>query len=78
MAERINGDNIRIKVQSPVAVKFEKSFPGLYPIDKVPVKWSDSKDEISFEFEGTGFVLKGETAKWASSSDYVFKTELIY
>lgn len=73
---KLNGDNINIKVQQPVAVKFEKSFTGLYPVAKIPVKWSDTKDEISFEFEGTGFVLKGETAKWASESAYVFNTEL--
>ncbi|MEP7374137.1 MAG: ADP-ribosylglycohydrolase family protein [Chitinophagaceae bacterium] len=71
-----NGETILIKGQQPVAVKFEKSFPGLYPVDKIPVQWSDAKDEISFSFEGTGFVLKGETARWDSSSGYIFKTEL--
>ena len=71
-----NGERVTIKTQKPVAVKFEKSFPGLYPIDKIPVKWSATEDEISFEFEGTGFVLKGETARWASSSGYIFNTEL--
>jgi hypothetical protein len=40
------------------------------------VNWSANRDEISFDFEGTGFVLKGETAKWASMSGYVFNTEL--
>ena len=40
------------------------------------MKWSAARDQISFEFEGTGFVLKGETAKWASVSDYIFNTEL--
>jgi hypothetical protein len=73
---KLSDDKIMIKVQRPVAVKFEKSFTGLYPVDKVPVKWSNNKDEISFEFEGTGFVLKGETARWDSSSEYIFNTEL--
>jgi hypothetical protein len=73
---KLNGDNINIKVQQPVAVKFEKSFTGLYPVLKIPVKWSEAKDEISFEFEGAGFVLRGETARWASESAYVFNTEL--
>ncbi|MFI5188177.1 MAG: ADP-ribosylglycohydrolase family protein [Chitinophagales bacterium] len=73
---KINGDNITIKLQQPATVKFEKSFEGVYPIAKIPVKWSDNKDEISFEFEGTGFVVKGETAKWGSESNYVFNTEL--
>ena len=73
---KINGDNIDIKVQQPATVKFEKSFKGVYPIAKIPVTWSSNKDELGFEFEGTGFVLRGETAKWSSQSNYVFNTEL--
>lgn len=72
----VNGDNISIKAQQPVAVKFEKSFDGLYPVTKKAVKWSDSKDELSFDFEGTGFALKGETANWDSKTDFIFETEL--
>lgn len=72
----INGDNVIIKVQQPATVKFEKSFEGIYPVEKIPVKWNNNKDEISFEFEGTGFVLRGETARWGSESSYVFRTEL--
>jgi hypothetical protein len=73
---KINGDNITIAVQSPRAVKMEKSFDGIYPVTKIPVKWSDAKDELHFEFEGTGFVLKGETAAWASTTNFVFSTQL--
>ncbi|HZJ61657.1 MAG TPA: ADP-ribosylglycohydrolase family protein [Chitinophagaceae bacterium] len=73
---KINGQNLTIMVQQPVAVKFEKSFQGVYPIAKIPVVWSDKKDELSFDFEGTGFVIKGETARWGSESSYVFNTEL--
>jgi len=73
---KINGENITVKIQHPTTVKFEKSFEGVYPVAKIPVKWSANKDEISFDFEGTGFVLKGETAKWGSESSYVFNTEL--
>src|SRR6478672_1636525 len=73
---KVNGQNLTIMVQQPAAVKFEKSFQGVYPIAKIPVVWSDKKDEISFDFEGTGFVIKGETARWGSESSYVFNTEL--
>lgn len=73
---KINGDNITVKMQQPVAVRFEKSFEGVYPVAKIPVKWSDNKDAVQFEFEGTGFVLKGETAKWSSASTFVYNTEL--
>ena len=73
---KINGDQVTINVQSPLPVRFERSFPGLYPSNKIPIKWSENKDEISFNYEGTGFVLKGETAKWGSQSNYIFETEL--
>ncbi|HTS45664.1 MAG TPA: ADP-ribosylglycohydrolase family protein [Puia sp.] len=73
---RVEGDEVVIKVQQPVQVRFEKSFEGHYPIAKIPVNWSDNKDEISFDFEGIGFVLRGEASQWDSHSEYVFNTEL--
>ncbi|HLK30018.1 MAG TPA: ADP-ribosylglycohydrolase family protein [Puia sp.] len=73
---KISNDNITIKLQIPVPVKLEQSFTGVYPVAKIPVQWNDAKDEISFDFEGTGFVLKGETAAWGSNADFVFNTEL--
>ena len=73
---KIDGDQVTLPSQTPLAVKYEKSFEGLYPVNKIPVTWSESKDEISFEFEGTGFVLKGSASPWANTSDYVFNTEL--
>jgi hypothetical protein len=73
---KITGDKITIKQQSPQPVKFEQSFSGVFPVLKIPVKWSDAKDEISFDFEGTGFVIKGEAARWGSESGYVFNTGL--
>ncbi len=73
---KVEGDEIIVKVQAPAAVKFERSFEGLYPIAKIPVKWSANKDVISFDFEGTGFALFGDASKWDSQSPYVFNTEL--
>jgi ADP-ribosylglycohydrolase len=72
----VKRDLIAIKMQTPVAVRFEQSFKGIYPQLKIPVKWSEKKDEISFDFEGTGFVVKGETANWGNESSFVFNTEL--
>ena len=31
---------------------------------------------MSFDFDGTGFVLKGDASKWDSNSTYVFNTAL--
>jgi hypothetical protein len=72
----IEGDIIKIKGQAPMTVKFEKSFEGVFPIAKIPVKWSGNKTEINFKFDGTGFVLKGEAVGKEGKSDYIFKTEL--
>ncbi len=72
----VDGDMVSIKTQLPVAVKFEKSFEGMYPVAKIPVQWNDKKDIISFNYEGTGFVVRGETAEWGSNTDFVFHTEL--
>ncbi len=73
---KINGDKIDIRVQQPVAVRFEKSFEGHYPIKKIAASWSANKDAISFDFEGIGFVLRGDASTSNSSSDYVFNTEV--
>ena len=73
---KVEGDNISIKKQTPLPVKFEKSFDGLYPLKKIPVKWSAQKSVVSFDFEGTGFVLRGDASKDNRQSDHVFNTEL--
>ena len=73
---QVNGNQVTIKTQSPAIVRYEKSFDGLYPVLKIPVKWSAAKDEIQFSFEGTGFVLKGEAINGKESPPYIFHTEL--
>jgi hypothetical protein len=73
---KVSGNTITIAVQPPRPVRLEQSFEGVYPVAKTPVKWNDAKDEVTFEFEGTGFVLRGDASKWESTSPYVFETEL--
>jgi hypothetical protein len=73
---KVNGDKIEIKLQAPVPVKFEKSFEGLYPIKTIPMIWSSDKTELKADFEGNGFVIKGDASKWGSQSTFVFHTEL--
>ncbi len=73
----VDGDVVKIKIQKPVAVKFEKSFDGLYPVAKIPVQWNDAKDALSFSYSGTGFSLLGRiVAVDKSNSPFVFHTEL--
>lgn len=73
---KTNGENITIKTQAPVAVAFEKSFTGLYPVKKIGLGASLQNNEVNFDFEGTGFVIRGETAPWGSASPFVYNTEL--
>jgi len=73
---KVNVDNVIITTQRPVAVKFEKSFDGQYPVTMMPVKWNATKNELSFDFVGNGFVIKGDASQWDSKSTYVFDTEL--
>lgn len=53
---------VTIKVQAPEAVRLEKSFGNLVPVAKM--NFSEAiTGEHQFEFEGTGFVLRGKALK---------------
>ena len=58
---KINGDKITIASQTPIPVKMEQGFPDLYPIEKKEL--NQKIGEVTFEFEGTGFVLSGNAEK---------------
>ena len=73
---KLEGNKVSIATQSPKAVKFEKSFPDMFPVEKRNFKHENIK-EIEFEFTGTGFILRGEAMKKnKNASDYVFEVEL--
>jgi len=75
---KIVGDNITIQAQAPATVKFEECFPGMYPVAKNNnYTYNRDANEISFEFEGTGFSLLGSAGKKdGMKEDYVFEAEL--
>lgn len=54
----IQGEQVVIKTQQPVAVKYEKAFEGHYPVEKKAVNFL-LQDSSEFMFDGNGFVLKG-------------------
>ena len=56
---KITGDQVQIAVQTPKAVRLEQAFTGHYPV-LVKGIHKDLADEYTFDFEGIGFVLKGE------------------
>ncbi|MCG2616547.1 ADP-ribosylglycohydrolase family protein [Terrimonas sp. NA20] len=58
----VEENSVVIKTQAPAAVRYEKSFPEVYPQSKVSVR-NTELNGFSFEFEGTGFALLGRVSK---------------
>ena len=64
-----------IATQQPKPVKLEQSFQDHHPVAKIQVGKTLSP-EITFDFEGVGFVVRGRTANPNSASDYIGKAEV--
>lgn len=74
---KIIDDKVTIAVQEPKTVKFEQGFTNMRPLQKTDLSHDLNTSELSFEFTGTGFVLKGEAVKKNSdASDYTFQAEV--
>ncbi len=72
---RVDAQTATIRVQQPEAVRYEKSFDGHYPIERVGVGQSLSP-ALRFEFEGIGAVLRGAAQKRSGvTEDHVFLLE---
>ncbi len=63
---KINENDVEIKYQSVVPVRFEESFAGLYPVKRIANPWNDiwrgfgqGEQEFTAKFEGAGVVLSG-------------------
>ena len=77
---KISGEKVTIKTQIPTPVKFEQSFQGHFPTDKLWIG-KNLENEYEFDFEGNGFVLKGEahpknTSAWESRDTKNLKMEV--
>lgn len=73
----VGENDVTIQVETPQPVRLEQSFEGLYPIAKTNNQLTNNQKEITFDFEGTGFVLKGEAAKKRHDlPEYVFEADL--
>lgn len=71
----VTDKDVTIKVQQPQTVRFEQSFENLFPVGFQDVAFNE-KGEIEFEFEGTGFVLRGRTEKRNDQPDKVMEATL--
>jgi hypothetical protein len=73
----VEGESVRLPVEPIRPVRFEASFPGLYPVERRRVGLQLETSAV-IEFEGTGFVLTGGPSKMVSdrSDPYVYEIEL--
>jgi ADP-ribosylglycohydrolase len=74
----VKDNAVSLIYQKPMAVKFEESFPGLIPVQRISLGGEGIilKDTFSFPFEGNGITLSsGMSDEWNAKSDYVFKVE---
>jgi hypothetical protein len=74
------GNDVQIVTQTPEAVRLEQSFAHHFPIEKRSVQ-KDLEKEYTADFEGIGFVLKGEAnpkqgSSWDYTGNFVFHAEL--
>jgi hypothetical protein len=56
---KVEGDQITIVCQQPKPVRYEKAFEGHYPTQKINIH-KNLEPSAEFEFEGIGFVVRGE------------------
>lgn len=68
----IQDDDYIIKLQEPETIPLEVSFEGHYPAYRVIP--DQTRDRISFEFEGIGFALAGPAN--IKNQDHVYKTRM--
>lgn len=74
---KVDTHEATIIVQTPKAVRFEKSFDGSYPVQSVAVN-QNLGSAYTFEFEGTGVVLRGGAHKESDTlPDHTFNLELL-
>jgi len=75
---KITGETIEMPVQPIKPVKLEVGFEGHFPKEKTGLdKYLDCKTpEISFEFEGNGFALAGQSERTTGSGEHNSKIEM--
>ncbi|MCW3087064.1 MAG: ADP-ribosylation/Crystallin [Sediminibacterium sp.] len=78
-------DDVVIRVQEPLTVRYEKSFDNVFPISKTVLSSrreatgsAGDVNGLTFDFEGTGFALLGAASKKQRNAgdDYVFEADL--
>jgi hypothetical protein len=74
---KVDGDQVTILTQVPKTVRLEQSFTGIYPTEITELRHDINTKELTFDFTGTGVVLKGEAGKNKDdAADYIFNAEI--
>lgn len=55
----VGSDDLTIKVQTPEMLRFEESFPGMFPVKELLVRTDHLEESINIDFSGTGIVVLG-------------------
>ena len=69
---KVDGNNVTIKYQQPVAVRYEKAFEGHYPVKRETLN-KKIEDIGEYSFNGIGVVFSGGVR--SRNNDYVAKVE---
>jgi hypothetical protein len=78
---KINGNEVSIVTEVPKPVRFEESFKGFFPAAKQIIR-KELKDELTFEFNGNGIVVRGEArpnskSNWDYKGSFAFKAVML-
>jgi hypothetical protein len=71
-----NGANISIPIKKNDVIPFEQSLTNVFPIKRIEIQ-KNLTQSYQIDFEGDGFMLTGETAKWASTDTSNFHMQVI-
>ena len=72
---KVKKDFVKIKVQKPEAVRYERSFDGLRQVEPVVVNDHAIDHDVTFSFEGNAIVLSGRLRNM-KGGDYVAEVDL--
>lgn len=77
---KITGENISLPEQTAKAVRLEQAFGKLFPISRIEAHQNIS-NEYNFDFNGEGFVVRGEarpknSSSWDYTGDFAFRATI--
>lgn len=72
---KVRGDNVKIRIQGPVPVRYERSYEGVVKKELMHVDSHAFGQDVEFTFNGSGIVLGGRLRN-RQGGDYEARTEI--